>query len=102
MEWLRALLDGQPQAESGPIVDLTVEEVAELFGKTPQTIRDWLRTCQLEGYKLHAKQWRVPPASIKEFQERQRNGGSSPATGGNGRGANLGEWRNHHKSGEQY
>jgi len=53
-------------------VDLSVQQVAVLYGKSPNTIRRWLESRQLEGYKLFGKQWRISRGMLAAFQEDQR------------------------------
>lgn len=58
-----------------PRVDLTVGDLARLFGKQPSTVRGWVERGDFPGaYKLHGKEWRVPASSIEAFQERYRTG----------------------------
>lgn len=68
--WLRELIDGERRDEVAE-VDLTVEQVAELFGRSPVTVKRWLQSHQLRGYKLGGE-WRVPRGAVREFQEAQR------------------------------
>lgn len=80
-------------AASGPsLVDLTVAQVAQLFGRAPGTVRQWLESGQLEGYKLFGREWRVPLAAVGAFQERQRMGAAHPG-GRASRTQSLGDWR---------
>jgi len=93
VRWLRALLGGE-LAEQGE-VDLTVEEVAKMFGRHPNTIRGWLQSGELRGYKLKGKEWRVPRAAIGEFQTRQADPRlPEPAAAGT---ADLSAWRGHRR-----
>jgi len=64
-----ALTDGQDLQ-----VDLTVSQVAQAFGRTPNTVRRWLNSGDLEGYRFHGRQWRITRSAIETFQERQRKG----------------------------
>ncbi len=95
----RRFLD-EPDRDGAPgdvPVDLRVEEVAEMFGRSPQRIRDWLRAGELDGYKLHGKEWRVTRAAFREFQERQRDVESGTSTS-TGRRGDMGAWRRHLKT----
>ena len=58
--------------DSAPVVDLSVRQVAALYGKSPNTVRRWLESGQLEGYKLFGREWRVPRQMLVAFQEDQR------------------------------
>lgn len=73
-------------------VDLTVTDLAQRFRRHPSTIRQWLESGRLEGYKLLGREWRVPLAAVAAFQDQQRHGrerGSSPARGA----PSLADWR---------
>src|SRR5947199_7895652 len=62
-------------------VDMTIRDLAELFGKQPSTVRSWVERGDFPGaYKLHGKEWRVPAGSVQEFQVRQRSSLGSSAT----------------------
>jgi len=74
-------------------VDLTVAQIAQLFGRSLSTVRQWLESGALEGYKLFGREWRVPPAALAAFQKRQRSG-NEPLTAFPARGqGSLGDWR---------
>ncbi len=80
--------DGPPAVA----VDLTVTDLAQRFRRHPSTIRQWLESGRLEGYKLLGREWRVPLTAVAAFQEHQRHGrerGGSPARGA----PSLGDWR---------
>lgn len=48
--------------------DLTVEEVAQRIGVTEETVRRWLRTKQLRGYRAGRRSgWRIRPADLEAF-----------------------------------
>ena len=54
-------------------VDLTIRDLAQLFGKQPSTVRAWVERGDFPGaYKLHGKEWRVPVSAVEAFQNRQR------------------------------
>jgi len=54
-------------------VDLTIRDLAQLFGKQPSTVRAWVERGDFPGaYKLHGKEWRVPVTAVDAFQNRQR------------------------------
>ena len=79
----------QPSAE--PPGDLTVAELAERFRRSASTVRGWCERGRFEGaYKLNGRDWRVPPAAIETFRERER-GPHRPG------GADLGAWRTHRR-----
>ncbi len=58
---------------TAPAVDRTVRDLATLFVKRPSTVRAWIERGDFPGsYKLHGKEWRVPPAAFEAFQQAQR------------------------------
>ena len=62
-----------------PAVDLTVNDLATLFGKRPSTVRAWIERGEFPGcYKLHGKEWRIPSAALHAFQQAQRARGAAP------------------------
>ena len=58
--------DPKPQA------DYTTAEIARMFGKSPQTVRDWRRKGLLEAYKFRGHEWRVTPENLEKFMREQR------------------------------
>ncbi len=68
---LGALLEGESSEEVGSTRDLTVEEVAEETVRAPSTVRGWLISKALRGYKLNNRDWRVPRAALHEYLEAQ-------------------------------
>jgi hypothetical protein len=96
-EWLLELLgDPEPLQTSATTVaaDLTAAQVARIIGRKPSTIRGWLETGLLEGYKLNGREWRVTPMAVEAFQARQRNGKRSEGSGPGDRPVRgLGDWR---------
>ena len=80
--------DGSPPVA----VDLTVTDLAQRFRRHPSTIRQWLESGRLEGYKLFGREWRVPLAAVAAFQDQQSHG--PEREGSLARGApSLGDWR---------
>ncbi len=74
-DWLLDRLSGAEPAQnaSTALVDLTIQDLAKMFGKRPSTVRAWVERGDFAGaYKLHGKEWRVPADSVREFQEQQR------------------------------
>ena len=100
--WLRQLLDGEGGLDStGDEIraDLTVGQVAEIFGRHPNTVRDWIARGVLAGYRLNNREWRVPRSSVEDFQQRQRLGEGAPTSAlGKARSSKLGDWRRHRDS----
>ena len=61
------------------LVDLTIRDVAQVFGKRPSTVRAWVERGDFAGaYKLHGKEWRVPVNAVEAFQNPQRRSKSAP------------------------
>ena len=55
--------------------DLTCPEIAARLGRKASTIRSWCAEGRFPGaYRLHNREWRVPPAGLKAFQEAARGG----------------------------
>ena len=86
---LRAIADGLPvgaavtlpvqelrewldDASPGFEPDYTVAEVAKLVGRSPVTVRAWIREGTLDGYLFRGREYRVPRESL------ERLGGRSP------------------------
>ncbi len=65
------LEDDGRETEVGSTRDLTVEEVAKETGRAPSTVRDWLISEALCGYKLNGRDWRVPRAALEEYLDAQ-------------------------------
>ena len=93
-DWLTRMIDGMPDGASitlpvdavrewlndngsGLDQDLTVEEVGKFFGRSPVTIRAWIRAGRLEAYHFQGNEYRITHAALEEFQDRERNGKQS-------------------------
>jgi excisionase family DNA binding protein len=66
------------ETEQGPVhaqsrADCTVREVADYFGRSAQTVRDWIKSGKLQAYTV-GREYRITPAALAEFEERLRNG----------------------------
>src|SRR6059036_1903902 len=82
------LVQGAPSAS---FVDLTIQELATMFGKRPSTVRGWIERGDFPGaYKLHGKEWRVPPSALDAFQQAQRARSANPQAEAK---ADLSAWR---------
>lgn len=91
-DWLLKQVAEEASDESTPrpAVDLTVQDLAVLFGKRPSTLRAWIERGAFPGsYKLFGKQWRVPSSAVEAFQQAQRSGRDRP-------GERLSDWRRQH------
>jgi excisionase family DNA binding protein len=47
---------------------LTLKEAAARLKVTPKTVKEWLYSGELQGYKA-GRQWRITPAAIQTFLE---------------------------------
>ena len=111
---LKAIIDGMPQdgavtlsvaflsrlieaeaAESGMGRLLTLEEAGDIVGRSPSTVRTWLNTGQLDGFKLNARSWRIRESALRTFIERQESGGHEPPTVRNSGSVHISAWREH-------
>jgi len=94
-DWLLSRLSDRPAAAGGEpggvaVVDLSIADLARVFGKRPSTVRGWVERGQFPGaYKLHGKEWRVPRSAVAAFQDMQR---AKPARATKARSP-LAEWR---------
>ncbi len=90
--WLRDLLDAEGDS---PGMDrlLTLEEVSEVVGRSSSTVRTWLNTSRLDGFKLNGRAWRIRESALRSFIERQESG--EPPTIRSSGSVELGDWRNH-------
>ena len=74
-----------------PLADLTVDDVARLFGRQPSTIRGWIRKGSLRAYKFNGREYRIPRSAIEELQRAGQE--RRPAVVPGRRVADLSEWR---------
>ena len=99
--WVRQLLEGQPDLNPATTAseDLTVEQVADRYGRSPATIRRWLKFGRLEGWKLE-RGWRIPASAIDNLRERNDWGRDrEPAKVSVSRNRDLGSWRQEYQEG---
>ena len=82
--------DVSAKARSEMTADYTVAQVAEMFDRKSQTIRDWIKKGRLRGYLFNGREYRITAAALREFQEKQRNGASHVDRGEE---VDLGAWR---------
>ena len=55
--------------------DLTVEDVAVFFNRSPVTIRTWIRDGRLRAYRFQGREYRITESAVEEFRQRQRGDG---------------------------
>lgn len=89
-DWLRELLDEEPPIEGQQDRLYTVAELADRYSRAESTVREWLAANEFPGaFKVHGS-WRVPAASVSEF-ECGRQGKAL----GDARPPDLAGWREH-------
>jgi hypothetical protein len=90
-ELLLELLAGPTAASpASASADPTVAEIAARYGRAPSTIRGWCEAGRFPGaYKLHDKEWRIPPAALAAFEATVRG----RATASRQDVQSLGDWR---------
>jgi hypothetical protein len=70
-EWLRRRLADAP--EDAPGEEIGVAEVAEAFGRSESTVREWFREGLVPGaYKLRGSEWRAPADAIQKMRAAER------------------------------
>ena len=74
-----ALRDWLSENGGGLDHDLTVEDVAQFFDRSPITIRSWIRDGRLQAYHFRGKEYRITHSALEEFQDQERNGKQSRA-----------------------
>ena len=92
--WLRDLLAAEGDSARMDRL-LTLEETAEIVGRSPSTCRTWVNTGRLDGFKLNARSWRIRESALRTFIKRQEAGEHEPATVRSLGTADLGAWRKH-------
>lgn len=93
-EALAELLEAEPGPEEERLSDLTVPELAEELDRGKSTVRGWLADGLIpEAYRLRGREWRVPPAAVRRFLEREAQGEERSPREVPLRGGELGDWR---------
>ena len=92
--FLRGLLEAEGDT---PGMDrlLTLEEAGTIVGRSPSTVRTWLNTDRLSGFKLNGRSWRIRGSALRSFIERQESGGHEPPTVRGAGAVDIGDWRKH-------
>ena len=67
--------------------DLTVAEVAQQLVRAPSTVRDWLLSGDLRGYKFN-REWRVTESALRDYINRPSETDNAPDE------VDIGAWRN--------
>ena len=77
---LESLLEGETgETAITAAQDLTVEEVAEEMRRAPSTVRGWLNSKALRGYKLNNRDWRIPRTALRDYLDAQATQEDEPA-----------------------
>ncbi len=88
---LMALLDGGwCRVIATSAQELTVDEVAEQMRKAPSTVRGWLISGDLRGYKLNNREWRMPRSALRDYIARQAETGHQATETAE---VDIAEWR---------
>ena len=73
---MKMLAHETQQAANGsdpkPQADLSTAEIARMFTKSPQTVRDWIGKGLLDAYRFQGREWRVTPENLQKFIGEQR------------------------------
>ena len=85
-----ALVQGEVEGEDQRS-DLTVEQVADETGRAPSTVRGWLLSGHLRGYKLNGRDWRVPPHALRAYLDGQSRGSNESTREPDG--GDISDWR---------
>ena len=88
--------DGEELTHDGQalVVDLTVEDIAQQFDRTPACVRGWCRAGRLPGaYRLNGREWRIPRAALAAYIEAEKSGQSNGRAAVLSGAVDLGAWR---------
>lgn len=93
--WLRSVLGARADAEPSVrlLTPLTVVEVAAQMGRSESTVRGWLGSGELEGFRV-GREWRVRPEAIEAYYARAEHDHEHGADDDLG-DDDLGAWRDH-------
>ena len=95
VSWILELLEERMEksAHDEPLADLTVQDVATAFGKSPQTVRDWCRRGLLPGsYRFRNREWRIPREALRTLRTNNLDD-DDEGVRQRGTSADLGTWR---------
>ena len=87
---LFALLDDHGEARSESERHMTVKEVAEETGRAPSTVRGWLISRTLHGYKINDRHWRIPRSALRKYLAKQTERGGTQTKA---RKVDIADWR---------
>ena len=78
---------------SSPAPDLTVQDVARRYERSPSTIRGWIREGRLGAYRL-GREYRIELCSLAEFESHARqNSNDELQRVAKGAGFDIAAWR---------
>lgn len=90
LRWLGQIIEQPDEGKTEqPKRDLTVEEVAEMVGRAPSTVRGWLSSGALRGFKINGRDWRVAPSALEDWRAGQMRRDEPES----GEDIDLGAWR---------
>lgn len=99
VEWLRGLLEAEPSGGDEPDQLLTLEQIAEIAGRSISTVRSWCNSGQIEGaFRLHGREWRIPSGAWRRHLESLQSD-VEDARMVQHRPADLGSWRRNRRKG---
>ena len=93
----RATADA-PRKPDEPLADLTVEQVADLYGRTPQAVRSWIRNGRLAAYKLNGREYRSTREALEDFRKKRQKKTAHRLC--KRKSVDLGAWRRLNTEGE--
>jgi excisionase family DNA binding protein len=75
--------------------DLTVADVAKAVHRKPNTVRKWIQRGEIEAYRFNRRDYRITPAALTAYLDRQRHPTDPTCRSLPGREsrARLGAWR---------
>ena len=88
---LLTLLGDEELDTCEPLGDLTVQQVADATGRALSTVRGWLSSGALRGYKINSRDWRVPRAALKAYLTAPAF--EPPVSSVGGEAADISAWR---------
>ena len=94
-EVLRRLPDGADSPHQAR--DMPLEQVASEVGRAVSTVRTWLNSERLTGYKLNGRDWRIPQAALRKFLDAQQGREATGNQVQNGE-AEWNDWRQQHNA----
>ena len=85
-------------AAEEPLGDYTVAQVADIFQRAPQTVRDWIKSGRLRAYRFNRREYRITRVAVEAYLEQQRNGERDGCPKGQESTADLSAWQEVYKA----